>query len=339
MGKIPESDPSRAAGWTLVPAEGARLPTESETASRVRYYGMRYYSSSQGRFITKDPIEEQGGLNLYSFCLNNGVNSFDVLGRDDFMIVTGTNGDGSPRWESYGMSAYDMYLASRPTVVQGVAYDPKNTNEFGGNFDGSNTVGGDPGWKWTPGGWDLAISSQNADISLSKRNLGEIVISNVDPAKRQAQIDAAISKYKIDTHGFKAVYDKNLQDDGITDLDIDPSTKKVNGATVYIGESAFRSHSNGWLGSTLGHEFEVHVADALNGISADQGTRLGDLLEIRAYNYELANATRFQTTLWEQATIKSDYLPAYLNSPNLTLNDRFLISQGKLDVLITQSKP
>jgi hypothetical protein len=35
-----------------------------------------------GRFINKDPIEEQGGLNLYGFCRNNGVNRWDYLGLD-----------------------------------------------------------------------------------------------------------------------------------------------------------------------------------------------------------------------------------------------------------------
>jgi RHS repeat-associated protein len=43
-------------------------------------YGQRFYSPSLGRFINKDPIEEAGVLNLYGFCGNNGVNSFDYLG-------------------------------------------------------------------------------------------------------------------------------------------------------------------------------------------------------------------------------------------------------------------
>ena len=45
------------------------------------YYGLRYYSPTLGRFINKDPIEEQGGLNLYGFCGNNGINHWDLLGQ------------------------------------------------------------------------------------------------------------------------------------------------------------------------------------------------------------------------------------------------------------------
>jgi len=48
--------------------------------TRVVYYGHRYYSPSLGRFINRDPIEEQGGINLYSFVGNDPVNRWDLLG-------------------------------------------------------------------------------------------------------------------------------------------------------------------------------------------------------------------------------------------------------------------
>jgi RHS repeat-associated protein len=44
-------------------------------------YGRRYYSPSQGRFLGRDPIQEEGGLNLYGFCRNNAINRWDVLGQ------------------------------------------------------------------------------------------------------------------------------------------------------------------------------------------------------------------------------------------------------------------
>ena len=44
------------------------------------YYGYRYYSPELGRWLTRDPIEENGGDNLYAFCGNNGVNRIDFLG-------------------------------------------------------------------------------------------------------------------------------------------------------------------------------------------------------------------------------------------------------------------
>ncbi|MBS0633488.1 MAG: hypothetical protein JSS11_16380 [Verrucomicrobia bacterium] len=46
------------------------------------YYGHRYYSPSLGRFINRDPSGENGGINLYGFCGNNGINAWDYLGLD-----------------------------------------------------------------------------------------------------------------------------------------------------------------------------------------------------------------------------------------------------------------
>ena len=38
------------------------------------------YMPSLGRFISRDPIEEKGGLNLYAFCENDPINNWDYLG-------------------------------------------------------------------------------------------------------------------------------------------------------------------------------------------------------------------------------------------------------------------
>jgi hypothetical protein len=46
----------------------------------VDYYAYRYYDPQTGRWPSRDPIEEWGGLNLYGFVGNDGVSSIDVLG-------------------------------------------------------------------------------------------------------------------------------------------------------------------------------------------------------------------------------------------------------------------
>ena len=45
------------------------------------YYGYRYYSPALMRWLTRDPIEEDGGANLYCFCLNNVFARVDALGQ------------------------------------------------------------------------------------------------------------------------------------------------------------------------------------------------------------------------------------------------------------------
>ena len=55
--------------------------TENQRFLRVvSYYGYRYYTPQTGRWIKRDPIEEKGGLNLYGFVGNDGVDKNDNLG-------------------------------------------------------------------------------------------------------------------------------------------------------------------------------------------------------------------------------------------------------------------
>ena len=48
-------------------------------------YNWRHYNPLDGRFISRDPIGERGGLNLYGFVGNDPVNRWDALGL--FTIV------------------------------------------------------------------------------------------------------------------------------------------------------------------------------------------------------------------------------------------------------------
>ncbi|MEM9445231.1 MAG: RHS repeat-associated core domain-containing protein [Verrucomicrobiota bacterium] len=48
--------------------------------TKLSYYGFRYYSSNLGRWINRDPIEENGGMNLYAFVENDSINFIDLIG-------------------------------------------------------------------------------------------------------------------------------------------------------------------------------------------------------------------------------------------------------------------
>jgi uncharacterized protein RhaS with RHS repeats len=43
-------------------------------------YGYRYYDPVTGRWPSRDPIEERGGLNLYGFVGNQSLSGYDYLG-------------------------------------------------------------------------------------------------------------------------------------------------------------------------------------------------------------------------------------------------------------------
>ncbi len=53
-----------------------RYDTESGLY-QVRY---RYLHPLLGRWLTRDPVEEKGGINLYGYCGNNSINKIDSLG-------------------------------------------------------------------------------------------------------------------------------------------------------------------------------------------------------------------------------------------------------------------
>ncbi len=53
-------------------------PQDSE--SGFNYYGYRYYDPEKGRWLSRDLIEEKGGLHLYAGCYNDFVSGFDLLG-------------------------------------------------------------------------------------------------------------------------------------------------------------------------------------------------------------------------------------------------------------------
>ena len=58
------------------------------------YYGYRFYSPMMGRWITRDPLGETGGINLYGFVGNNPINSLDTLGLISMM-------DDSSYWQKF----------------------------------------------------------------------------------------------------------------------------------------------------------------------------------------------------------------------------------------------
>ena len=60
-----------------------RFSTKYQDAETGLYYYIhRYYDSITGRWPSRDPIGERGGMNLYGFVGNNGVNWIDVLGYE-----------------------------------------------------------------------------------------------------------------------------------------------------------------------------------------------------------------------------------------------------------------
>ena len=73
------------------------------------YYGYRHYDPVHGRWRSRDPIEERGGVNLYVFVRNRPVDRVDPVGRI-------TNDPGTFGWETYTPFSYESYLHEATSV-------------------------------------------------------------------------------------------------------------------------------------------------------------------------------------------------------------------------------
>ncbi len=76
------------------------------------YYGFRYFSPALGRWLSRDPIGERGGVLLYSFVDNDSINHFDIYGLFG-------SGSGGP------MDAWAESLTKEP-CCGGEPYNPSN---------------------------------------------------------------------------------------------------------------------------------------------------------------------------------------------------------------------
>lgn len=53
---------------------------EYDSSTGLYYYGYRYYDPVTGRWPSRDPIEENGGMNFYNFTTNDPLNKWDNVG-------------------------------------------------------------------------------------------------------------------------------------------------------------------------------------------------------------------------------------------------------------------
>jgi len=58
------------------------------------YYGYRFYNPQIMRWLNRDPIEEDGGINSYSFCCNNTLDAIDCYGLLA-IVIDATLGNGT----------------------------------------------------------------------------------------------------------------------------------------------------------------------------------------------------------------------------------------------------
>ena len=94
-------------------------PAATTTAPGVSVYGYRYYYPETGRWLNRDPIGEEGGLNLYGFVNNDGVNKWDVMGNN-FTEIT-PNHDGKIIFSSANSGILSIKFSAKDCPESGKA--------------------------------------------------------------------------------------------------------------------------------------------------------------------------------------------------------------------------
>lgn len=110
---------------------------DSETD--LYYYGYRYYNPQIMCWLSEDPIEEEGGLNLYTFCMNSSLCMFDPL--DDMLAALGRFNlrmavSGYVKEKCAFIASVGVYVRDSYDFVgdQSLGYWNSQTNYAGKNF-------------------------------------------------------------------------------------------------------------------------------------------------------------------------------------------------------------
>ena len=91
---------------------------DSETG--LYYYGYRFYSPDWRIWLNRDPIAEEGGINLYTYCHNRGLDTIDDLGLSDYCHCFTYNVTTMRRknWNALFEAQYDHVPVKDGEVVQ-----------------------------------------------------------------------------------------------------------------------------------------------------------------------------------------------------------------------------
>ncbi|MBK9128160.1 MAG: RHS repeat-associated core domain-containing protein [Phycisphaerales bacterium] len=74
------------------------------------YWGYRWYSAKLGRWVSRDPIEEEGGVNLYRYVSNGPPGAIDPRGEFFYVAICMAPWDLRTTWTAIGECSCSEYV-------------------------------------------------------------------------------------------------------------------------------------------------------------------------------------------------------------------------------------
>ena len=120
--------------------------------SGLYYYGYRFYLPEVGRWVSRDPVGEKGGLSLYSYLDNAPINQIDLLGLAKVWTFSGINNWEEGKYHDYvdeGLSDWDYkkepyFTGKSPGIYSEIGVKPHYWNPYN---DSKNAISLFSKWK------------------------------------------------------------------------------------------------------------------------------------------------------------------------------------------------
>ncbi|MDK3155841.1 RHS repeat-associated core domain-containing protein [Kamptonema cortianum] len=117
---------SNSGTWSSHSGYGGKFGYQDDTDSGLKLLGHRYYDSSTGRFLTRDPIKD--GRNWYGYCENAPVRRFDPDGLMMLEMPAPQVGRDHPNYKqaSTPLTVDDLLVPPGPPGYKTLYKDVKN---------------------------------------------------------------------------------------------------------------------------------------------------------------------------------------------------------------------